>query len=153
MLLLPDAAHAACPQELSVYAEKEADAGIDFTPAGGDAVTTHTFKMHFPENSIVLQGIVMTTEEVTRPHGVIMHNCPSGDVTGEELAVCTIWEGTIYAVSDSGDAGLLPAEGQPSAKHLIFPDLASYIRNSRIFGDNGLSKLPGDIFSMSGCQE
>jgi len=152
-IAMPGAAFGACPQELAVYAEQATDGGIDFTPVSHDAVMTHTFKMHFPENSVVLEAIVMTTEDVVRPHGVIMFDCPTGDVTGEELAACTIWEGPIYAVSDSGEAGLLPAQGQPAAKQLIFPGLAAFIRQSHIWGMTGLSKLPGDIFSMSGCQE
>ena len=46
-----------------------------------------------------------------RPHGSLMYRCPTGDVTGEELAACTLWEGVIYSADDKGAVGLLPAEG------------------------------------------
>lgn len=152
LALLP-AAHAACPQELAVYSEPEAEAGLEFTPADHGALPTHNFKVKFPENAVILDGVVMTTEGVERPHGTLMHKCPVGDVTGEELAACTIWQGTIYAVDEKGDAGLLPAQGQPAARQIILTDFAAFARESSIWGMTGISKLPGDIFSMSGCQE
>ena len=151
--LLPASARAACPQELAVYSEPEAQAGLEFTPAEQGAMPTHSFKVKFPENSVILDGVVMTTEGVTRPHGTLMHKCPEGDVTGEELAACTIWQGTMYAVDEKGNAGLLPAQGQPAARQIILTDFAVFARESSIWGMTGISKLPGDIFSMSGCQE
>jgi len=151
--LSPAAARAACPQELAVYSEPDVQAGLEFTPATHGAMPTHNFKVKFPENAVILDGVVMTTEGVTRPHGTLMHKCPEGDVTGEELAACTIWQGTIYAVNEKGDAGLLPPQGQPAARQIILTDFAAFARESSIWGMTGISKLPGDIFSMSGCQE
>ncbi|MGB6120211.1 MAG: hypothetical protein WBF87_18505 [Mesorhizobium sp.] len=147
------AARAACPQELAVYSETGAGASLEFTPAEAGAITSHSFKVKFPENAVILDGIVMTTDNVVRTHGILMHKCPTGDVTGEELAACTVWEGTIYAVDDKGEVGELPAQGQPFAYRLILTDLAAYLRESSVWGVGNLSKLPGDVFAMSGCQE
>ena len=70
-MILP--AHAACRQELSVYSETEANASLEFTPAASKGSTSHTFKIKFPENSVILDGVVMWTEGVARPVGIVMH--------------------------------------------------------------------------------
>jgi hypothetical protein len=145
--------HAACRQELSVYSEPEADASLEFTPAGANASTSHTFKIKFPENAVVFDGIVMWTEGVARPIGIVMHKCPEGDVTGEELVACTVWQGVIYAVDGLGNVDLLPPEGADAAEQLLLPDFAPALRQSSAYGMAGLSKMPWDVFKMSGCQE
>ena len=150
VLALP--AHAACPQELGVYTEPEAGASLEFKPAP-DGAANHEFKLVFSENDVVLDGVVMWTEDVARPNGMLMHNCPEGDVTGEELAACTVWQGVIYTVSEFGAVGLLPERGAAAAVHLILPDLGPAVRNSPIWGAHGVSKAPWDSFTLSGCQE
>ena len=91
-------AHAACPQELGVYTEGEAHASLEFKPAP-EGAANHEFRLVFAENGVVLDGVVMWTEDPARPHGMLMHDCPEGDVTGEELEACTVWQGVIYSVS------------------------------------------------------
>ena len=63
------------------------------------------------DNDVVLDGIVQWSDGVARPNGMLMHKCPEGDVTGAELAVCTVWQGVIYTSDDKGNIELLPAEG------------------------------------------
>jgi hypothetical protein len=145
-------AHAACPLALAVYGEAESEAGIDFRPTGGSAVVTNTFKMVL-DKGVVLDGIVMWTEGVARPHGSLMYKCPTGDVTGDELAACTVWEGVIYSSDDQGKIALLPAEGVDAPKTLIFPDLGPSLQMSAAYGENGFSKVPWDVFVLKGCQE
>lgn len=146
------AAHAACPLELAVYGDAESAAGIDFRPTGESAVVTNTFKMVL-DNSVVLDGIVMWTEGVARPHGSLMYKCPTGDVTGDELAACTLWEGVVYSADDQGNIALLPAEGVDAPKKLIFPDLGPSLQMSTAHGASGFSKVPWDVFILKGCQE
>lgn len=155
MMLAPalSPADAACPQELSVYSEREANASLEFTPSGPNASTSHTFRIKFPENAVVLDGIVMWTEGVARPHGIVMHNCPEGDVTGAELEACTVWQGVVYAVDAEGTIGLLPQEGADAAAQLLLPDFAPAVRLSSAYGIDGVSKMPWDAFKLSGCQE
>lgn len=147
------AAQAACPQELSVYTEPEANASLEFTPTAGNASTAHAFRITFPENSVVLDGVVMWTDGVARPHGIVMHKCPEGDITGDELAACTVWEGVVYAVDGQGNVGLLPSEGAAAANQLLLPDFAPALRQSSAYGMTGLSRMPWDAFRLSGCQE
>jgi hypothetical protein len=152
ILFASSAAHAACPLELAVYGDAESEAGIDFRPTGESAVVTNTFKMVL-DKGVVLDGIVMWTEGVARPHGSLMYKCPTGDVTGDELAACTLWEGVVYSADDKGNIALLPAEGMDAPKTLIFPDLGPSLQMSAAYGENGFSKVPSDVFSLKGCQE
>ena len=153
VLLLASAAHAACPIQLAVYGEAQGGAEIDFTPTGTSATITNTFRVIL-DNNVVLDGIAMWTEgSASRPHGSLMYKCPTGDVTGEELAACTVWEGVIYSVDDKGGVGLLPAEGVDAPKSLIFPDLGPSLQMSAAYGPGGFSKVPADVFALKGCQE
>ena len=95
----------------------------NFTPAlKSGATVTNSFKMLI-ENGIVLDGFVHWTEGVSRAYGTLQFNCPTGDVTGDEYAACTVWQGVIYASDEQGGIDLLPAEGKPAPKQLIFADL------------------------------
>ena len=152
MLGIATPAHAACPIELSVFGDRDGVASIDFQPTGGSAVVTNTFRMVLGEG-LVLDGIVMWSADVARPNGMLMHDCPKGDVTGEEIAGCTAWQGVIYTADQSGTIGLLPAEGTAAPQTLIFPDLGPALKQSSAFGEKGFTKLPFDVFALKGCQE
>ena len=145
-------AHAACPIELATYADMENAAELEFTPTLNSATVTNSFRMLL-DHDVVLDGVVMWSQEVARPNGMLMHNCPEGDVTGAELDVCTVWQGVIYTSDDTGDIKLLPAEGAEAPQKLIFADLAHSLRMSSAYGVNGFSKMPFDVFALKGCQE
>ena len=145
-------AFAACPVELAVYGEVQSGAEVNFTPSGGNALVTNSFRMLL-DNDVVLDGIVMWTEEPARPAGMLMHKCPEGDVTGEELEKCTVWQGVIYISDSAGKIALLPKEGSAAPQTLIFPDLGPSLRYSSAYGAGGFSKIPFDVFAMKGCQE
>ena len=145
-------AEAACPMELAVYGDRDAVAGLDFRPTGENAVVTNSFTLVM-DNSVVLDGIVMWTQEEPRPNAVVSRDCPEGDVTGEEYAACTLWQGVVYSVDDEGAVGLLPAEGEPAPAQIIFADLGPALRASRAYGEGGFSKVPFDVFQLKGCQE
>ena len=142
---------AACPIELAVYEDPETGAGIDFRP-GGNATVSNAFRMVLDEG-VVLDGFVMWSEEPARPVGMLTHDCPEGDATGEELAACTVWDGVVYAVDAEGRAGLLPGEGEDAPQTLILADLGRAPRLSAILDAAGVEAAPGDVFSLSGCQE
>jgi hypothetical protein len=152
MALFATNAHAACPIELAVYGDTQSGTEIDFTPTGTSATVTNTFRMIL-DNNVVLNGIVMWSTGEARPNGSLMYKCPEGDVTGGELAACTVWSGVIYTSDDKGAIGLLPAEGVDAPKTLILPDLGPALRHSLAYGGKGFSKVPSDVFAMKGCQE
>ncbi|RUW00675.1 MAG: hypothetical protein EOR88_14860 [Mesorhizobium sp.] len=146
-------AQAACPIQLAAYGEAKSGAEIDFSPTGTSATIANTFRMIL-DNNTVLDGIAMWTEgSAGRPHGSLMYKCPTGDVTGEELAACTVWEGVVYSADEKGVVGLLPAEGADAPKSLIFPDLGPSLEMSAAYGPAGFSKVPWDVFALKGCQE
>ncbi|MER8905486.1 hypothetical protein [Mesorhizobium sp. M0802] len=148
----PIPAQAACPLALAVYGDAESDAGIDFRPTTDAVTVTNSFTMVL-DKGVVLDGIVMWTSGVSRPHGSLMYKCPTGDVTGDELAACTVWQGVVYSADDKGNIALLAAEGTDAPQSLIFPDLGPSLQMSSAFGSNGFSKLPWDVFLLKGCQE
>ena len=143
---------AACPVELAVYDDLEVAASVEFQPVGEQAAVTNKFRMLL-DNSVVLDGIVMWSEGVARPNGMLMYKCPEGDVTGEELAACTVWQGVIYTSDEFGNIDLLPGEGAAAPQKLVFADLGHALRNSSVYGANGFSKVPWDVFALKGCQE
>ncbi len=145
-------AHAACPIELSVYGDIENAAGIDFRPTMNSVTVTNSFKIAL-DNGVMLDGIVMWSDQIPRPNGILMHQCPDGDVTGEVLRACTVWQGVIYTSDSRGNIGLLPAEGVAAPEKLIFPDLGPALRASSAYGVNGFLKVPWDVFAVKGCQE
>jgi hypothetical protein len=151
-LVAASTAHAACPMALAVYGERGELAGIDFRPNGDAAAVTNTFKM-WVGDGVLLDGIVMWTDEPARSVGMLMHKCPEGDVTGEELAACTLWQGVVYTADGQGNVGLVPKHDEAAPERLIFPGLGPALRQSPIFGANGFTKEPWDVLHLKGCQE
>lgn len=145
-------ARAACPIELATYADTSGVAELEFSPAKGGATVSNSFRLLL-DNDIVLEGIVQWTDPEPRPWGTLMHKCPDGDVTGQELAACTLWEGVIYALDGKGGIALLPAPGTAAPEMLLLPALGPLLRVSAAYGANGFSKTPWDVFALKGCQE
>lgn len=140
-----------CAIERATYADMEGAARIEFFPTGGAATVTNSFRMRL-DNNVVLDGIVQWTDEVPRPNGKLMYQCPEGDVTGPEYDRCTVWQGVIYTADETGNIELLPAEGVGAPPKLIFPDLGYALRMSSAYGANGFTKTPWDVFEQKGCQ-
>lgn len=150
-LLAATAASAAeCRQEHAIYADRDGGYELTFEPVGSDAaVTTHHFKLKVLASDTVLDGILMPGDPA-RSNGMVMHNCPEGDSTGEEIAACTVWEGVIYAL-DGGDAALLPEEGRPAAETLLLSGFGSSLRYSKLWDEGKASAVPWDVFKRKGC--
>lgn len=154
--LAAPSAHAACFQELAVYEEGQAKASLTFVPRGdGPDPTLGRFTIRFPENAVAFDGVIMPADDPQRPWGIVMHKCPQGDATGEEIAACTIWEGVVYGLDDTGNVFYLPAlnQGDEAAATILLPDFAGAVRLSAAWGDKGLSTAPKDDFKLSGCME
>jgi hypothetical protein len=146
-----EAAGAACPMELAVYLGVGNAAELEFTPSPASATVTNTFSMRLGE--VVLAGFVQWSDDVARPYGMLMHDCPKGDVTGMEIAACTVWQGVIYASDMAGNIGLLPEEGENAPERLIFPDLGPSVALSAAHESNPFQSLPWDVFALKACRE
>ena len=150
--MVSSAALAACPVELATYRDLEDAASVEFTPTGEGAAVTNTFRMLL-DDDVVLDGIVMWSEDIGRPYGMLTYKCPEGDATGAELDACTVWEGVVYTSDALGNIELLPAEAAGAPRKLIFPDLGPSLRHSAAYGASGFARVPWDVFKLSGCQE
>lgn len=140
-----------CRQEHAVYADRDGGYELAFEPVGSDAaVTTHHFKLKVLASDTVLDGIVMPGDPA-RSNGMVMHDCPEGDSTGEEIAACTVWEGVIYALA-GGDAALLPEEGRPAAETLLLSGFGASLRYSKLWDEGKASAVPWDVFKRKGCK-
>jgi hypothetical protein len=150
-LLSGTSVFAACPQELAIYEDSSGQA-LTFTPPPAEGrAAEHAFKLHI--NGQDLQGVVMWSTDPDRPNGIVMDNCPDGDVTGEELDVCTVWQGVIYGLKPNADAGFLGRRGANHAEALLLPDLSRSVQ-AHTFKNS----MPGppkvdDVFRMKACQE
>lgn len=139
-----------CAQEKAIYGDEDGAYTLGFAPVETDsAAISHAFTVSVAGTDIVLDGHVMPAGEPERTNGMIMNNCPEGDVTGEDIRTCTIWEGVVYAVGLDGKVASLPEEGQPAAAQLLLPDFGPSIRNSALWGK--ASVAPWDVLIFKGC--
>ena len=156
--MIGDQASANCFQELATYKDAAANSELAFTPRKDGEVDSMLarFTITFPENNVKLDGVVMEAgEPFFRPLGMIMHNCPEGDATGDEIAACTVWQGIVYGLDGVGNVDYLASthEGKEAAKTLLFPDLGAAVQMSTAFGAGKLTASPKDDFKQSACLE
>ena len=141
----------ACPQELAVY-EDSSGQSLTFTPppAEGQAAE-HVFSIRI--NGQDLQGVVMWSENPERPNGIVMDSCPEGDVTGEELEACTVWQGVIYGLTKEASAPLLGKRGSDHAEALLLPDFSRSVQAHTFKNSMPSPPKAEDVFRMKACQE
>ena len=141
---------AACPQELSIYEDASGNS-LTFLPPHDSQASEHEFKLRV--GSTELQGVVMWSKEPDRPNGIIMDKCPDGDVTGEELDACTVWQGVIYGLTKEADAPFIGKRGAPHAEALLLPDLSRYLLDHTFKTPLAGPPKAEDVFRMKACQE
>ena len=144
---------AECRQERAIYGDRDGAYELVFEPVGSEAaVATHRFKVRAVKGDLVLDGNVMMADEVARSIGMIMHACPEGDVTGEELAACTVWQGVIYPIDKAGVLSeLVPAEGNDAADRLLIAGFGPALRFSRAWEEAKLATAPWDELTFKEC--
>ncbi len=142
-----------CRQENAHYASEDGRYQLEFIATSASATTSNSFQLISKDPEIKLDGVVIWNQGFSRPNGILMHNCPEGDVTGDELDACTIWQGVIYALKENADADLLPAPDEPAAKALLLPDLGRAIHYSKLRHDGKIEQAPWDVFKFSKCQK
>ncbi len=149
LLLAATPSFAACPQALAVYTEPGSGASLEFRPPGEQVMVATAYRLVIPDGP-VLDGHVIWNNGVSRANGDLMLNCPEGDVTGDELAACTLWDGVVYTVSEDGAVDMV-GDGD-AAPTILLPDVSRALHYSDL--NNGTAKLPQfDAFILSGCQE
>lgn len=145
----------ACPQEGAVYEQAGSSARLIFDPSvRADDGLYHRFEIVFVENDVRLQGVVLPAEGLPRPWGMVMHDCPEGDVTGEEIAACMVWEGVIYSIDDAGGVTYLQGAGVAAspAASILMPDFGNAVTLSSAWSETLVSTAPSDLFELEGCR-
>jgi hypothetical protein len=142
---------AACPQELAIYEDSMGQVLSFSPPPPQGQAAEHAFKLSI--NGQELQGVVMWSEDPERPNGIVMDNCPNGDVTGEELEVCTVWQGVIYGLKPNADAGFLGKRGAEHAQALLLPDFSRSVQGHTFKNPMPSPPKAEDVFKLKACQE
>jgi hypothetical protein len=145
------ASQGACPQERAVYADADKIYELRFLPVDSQSASaTHRFEITQPGKRPALDGYVMATEPVMRSSGMVFNQCPEGDVTGEDLAKCTVWEGLIYGEA-AGRLNLLPQQGQPAAPEILLTGFGLALAQSSAWDNDKDRIAPWDMFTLKGC--
>lgn len=152
-LTLPSIAIAAeCRQEKAIYADRDGAYELKFEPVDeGAGSSSYRFTISVRNSDVLLNGFVMASEPVNRPNGILFHDCPEGDTTGEEIRKCTVWQGVVYT-SGGGKIDLLPVTGAPAAPEILLPGLPLGLVESTAWGKGKATSVPWEVFSLKGCQ-
>ncbi len=146
---------AKCPQAQAIYADRDGVYELVFEPVGSEAaVVSHLFKIRLAKGDLILNGHIMPGDEVVRSNGMIMHNCPTGDVTGEEIAACTVWEGVIYPLGADGEIGeAVPEADAEAADRLLLAGFGPALRYSDAWEEKKLTTVPWDVLAYKECAQ
>ena len=146
---IPAWADAPCPQEKAVYTGADGY-GMTFKPVDSDAASaTHRFDLL--KDKTALTGYMMESEEPVRSIAHVEKDCPEGDVTGDDIAACTAYEGYVYAISADGKAGNLPAAKEPAAASILLSGLGPSLAASPLAEKLKLSAPSADLFTFKEC--
>jgi hypothetical protein len=107
--------------------------------------------MTIKNTRLVLDGYVMASEPVNRTNGFLFNNCPEGDITGDDIAACTVWQGVIYA-SGKGRIDLLPPQGANAADEILLPGFGPALQASSAWGPEKATVAPWDVLTLKGCR-
>jgi hypothetical protein len=153
LFLSAQAAFAAdCKQEKAIYADRDGAYELKFEAVDSEASSSsYRFTVTVKDTEVKLDGFVMGSEPVNRPNGILFHNCPEGDTTGEEIQKCTVWQGVIYA-ANGGKFDLLPLTGSAAAPEILLPGLPLGLIESTAWGNGKATVVPWEALSLKGCQ-
>jgi len=150
-LLAPSLADAACVQQKAAYQDRDGAYELIFEPTESDASSaSHRLRMTIAGSTLVLDGYVMPSDPVDRSNGMLFNHCPEGDVTGADIAACTVWEGGIYA-SAAGKISALPQQGAKAATEILLAGFGPALMRSTAWGPGKATVVAWDVFTLKGC--
>lgn len=145
---------AECKQGKAIYADRDGAYELRFSPITSEAVSSsHQFKLSALKTSVVMDGYVMSSADPERTMGMVLFNCPDGDVTGADLDACTVWQGFVYRAIADGGLDNLQSGDSPAAEKIVLPGLGPAIRQSSAWGDGKASVAPWDVLDFKGCAQ
>ena len=144
-------ANAACPQALATYRSFDGVAELEFVANSQAVAMSHEARLIVGDRVMVVYGSVLAAPVQTVLS--VQHDCPSGDVTGAEIADCTITQAPVYAIGGDGRIGDMVAMEADAAAGLVVAGLAQALvaRSDRLGVLNVGART--DLFALSGCQE
>jgi hypothetical protein len=138
-----------CSQEKAIYVGSDGY-GLSFQAVGSSAAAvSHRFDL--TNGTSRFTGYLMDSEEPVRTIAHVEKDCPEGDVTGEDIAACTAYEGYVYALAAGGTVSNVPLAGDPAAQHLLFTGLGPALSASPLSAKYKLSPLAADLFEFKEC--
>lgn len=141
-----------CAQDKAIYRDNRKSFELRFQPVTEPAAaTSHGFTVTLLDSKLVLDGVVLAGDDGQRANGLLMYQCPEGDVTGEDLRKCTVWDGVFYSVSADARIGDLPAAGAAAAPQLILSDFGRLAGISALWSTRNISAYVGDVLVLEGC--
>ena len=149
IIVSPALADEACVQEKAVYTSAHGFS-LSFKPVGSDAAAVNNL-FEMTSGSVSLTGFVMESEAPVRSIARVEKDCPEGDVTGDDIAACTVFEGYVYAISAEGMAGNIPRGQEKSAAHLLLSKLGPSLAISPVSEKLKLTPPEGDLFTFKEC--
>ncbi len=138
----------ACPLALAAYQAADQTVLLEFR---GDE--TRSFRVVVDGFDAVLDGYVFPDEAGEGELGVVLDDCPEGDVTGQDLSQCRIWQGPMLASSADGATTPLPGHDQPASPHVVMQGLDQALTQSARFIEAGLPAIEFEHLSLYACQE
>jgi len=140
-----------CTQEHATYTDSNNVYVLAFEPVDlASSSSTHRFRITMKGSKALLDGYVMPSDPVDRTNGMLFHDCPDGDATGDDLAACTVWQGVIYG-SDGAGITLLPKQGEKAASAILLPGFGPALRASAAWKKIGTTIVPWDVLTLKGC--
>lgn len=137
-----------CPLALAAY--QAADQAILLEFRGDDA---RSFRVVVDGLDTTLDGFVFPDETGEGELGVVLDNCPEGDVTGNDLSQCRIWQGPMLASDADGATSPLPGHDQPASPRVVMQGLDEALTQSALFEEAGLPAIEFEHLSLYACQE
>lgn len=140
-----------CKQQSARYIDPESGLIFSFKTDNENSAFLQEFSLSSEKSDVKLDGFITLQGEPLRPVAYAIHQCPDGDVTGEELAKCTIWQGVPYGRYSDGDIGLLPDSDQPAVTQILLPDFARSVMSKPIWTEMNISQEPFEVFDLLDC--
>lgn len=136
-----------CPQVLAAYATDDETVRLEFN--GSDDMS---FRFLIAGED-PYQGYVFEAENEPGIAGIILDDCPEGDVTGAELEACTVWRGHVRGVDDDGGIAELAAFDDPAVGQLYLEGLAAALTKRMPDAADRLPLEQIERLNLVACQE
>ena len=144
-----------CLQGKAIYTDADKAYELRFSGTGDDGrgMASNLFTLTRKDGGKILDGSVLWSNGIARPNGTLRYQCPAGDITGDELDACRVWQGVIYSVYPDGVVDLLPPDTDPAAAGLLLPNFGRSLRYSKPWTEENLDVVPWDHFTYIGCSK